>query len=498
MQVDRITIALRPRVPREAVDLGARLLRANARAVWSAWFAATLPVFVVLNAACFALGAGWVAALAMWWLKPAFDRIPLYVLSRAVFGTVPDWRETLRGQRAWRWAPTLAHLTWLRLDSTRALRLPLVFLEGVRGAAQRARWRVLRRPLVGDAAFLTYSGVQFELVLYLGVWLGLALMLPRELLPDDWGALRAFLGPTPVLVGASNLLVYLAMSVIEPLYVASGFMLYLNRRTQLECWDLDLAFRRLGARLATVALLVLVGLAASAAPIAARAAEPVPARQVFAPADAATQRRFDAAAEAVAADPLLGRSVHRSTWMPRRAVRVEKSRVAAAPVEGPGLAALGGLLRVLMWGLLACVVAILAVALARGVGRRGPRRPRPAREASAEVDTAPAQAPWPDDLGTAVRGLWQSGRPREALALLYRGTARAVFEAAQVEWPSSATEADCLRHAANLPASAQTTHARHVVRAWQAAAYAGRLPDEAGFEALLQGWPLRPLPEPAP
>ena len=35
------------------------------------------------------------------------------------------------------------------------------------------------------------------------------------------------------------------MSAIEPLYVACGFALYLNRRTQLEAWDIDLAFRRL-------------------------------------------------------------------------------------------------------------------------------------------------------------------------------------------------------------------------------------------------------------
>ena len=35
----------------------------------------------------------------MWWLKPAFDRIPLYVLSRAVFGDVPTTRQTLHAQR---------------------------------------------------------------------------------------------------------------------------------------------------------------------------------------------------------------------------------------------------------------------------------------------------------------------------------------------------------------------------------------------------------------
>ncbi len=35
----------------------------------------------------------------------------------------------------------------------------------------------------------------------------------------------------------------IALSIIEPLYVAAGFTLYLNRRTHLEAWDIELAFR---------------------------------------------------------------------------------------------------------------------------------------------------------------------------------------------------------------------------------------------------------------
>src|SRR3546814_6324131 len=50
MELERISVVLRPRAPREALDLGAAMLRANARAVWSAWFAFTLPIFVLCNA----------------------------------------------------------------------------------------------------------------------------------------------------------------------------------------------------------------------------------------------------------------------------------------------------------------------------------------------------------------------------------------------------------------------------------------------------------------
>ena len=38
------------------------------------------------------------------------------------------------------------------------------------------------------------------------------------------------------------------MAIIEPFYVAGGFALYLNRRTALEGWDLEVALRRMGER----------------------------------------------------------------------------------------------------------------------------------------------------------------------------------------------------------------------------------------------------------
>ena len=40
----------------------------------------------------------------------------------------------------------------------------------------------------------------------------------------------------------------LAMSLIAPFYVAGGFALYLNRRSELEGWDIEICLRRLLAR----------------------------------------------------------------------------------------------------------------------------------------------------------------------------------------------------------------------------------------------------------
>jgi len=59
----------------------------------------------------------------------------------------------------------------------------------------------------------------------------------------------------------SNLFYALLLCVWEPVYVACGFSLYLNRRTALEAWDIELQFRRLRQRLGGSAYALLLGFA---------------------------------------------------------------------------------------------------------------------------------------------------------------------------------------------------------------------------------------------
>ena len=42
---------------------------------------------------------------------------------------------------------------------------------------------------------------------------------------------------------------FTVITIVEPCYVAAGFALYLNRRTALEGWDLEVALRRIGERM---------------------------------------------------------------------------------------------------------------------------------------------------------------------------------------------------------------------------------------------------------
>ncbi|MBS7676268.1 hypothetical protein KIN13_23030, partial [Vibrio cholerae] len=86
-----------------------------------------------------------------WWLKPAFDRLPLYILSKALFGEPPSlkqavrqWPHLLKGQ-------LFASLTWRRLSMSRSFTLPVSQLEGLDGDARQRRLGVLLQRNAGAA-----------------------------------------------------------------------------------------------------------------------------------------------------------------------------------------------------------------------------------------------------------------------------------------------------------------------------------------------------------
>ena len=151
MRLEQMTVHLRSRTGWEAMELGFALVRRHAAAIWKPWLLLTLPLFVLFNAAAVAIDQVWLAALAMWWLKPAFDRIPLFVVSRATFGSIPGLRDTLLAQWRWGWKPLLHYLTWRRFSPVRSLYLPIDLLEGAQGAQASERRRVLGGSAYGSA-----------------------------------------------------------------------------------------------------------------------------------------------------------------------------------------------------------------------------------------------------------------------------------------------------------------------------------------------------------
>jgi hypothetical protein len=239
MNIESITLKLRPRVQLEAMDLGIRLLQRNASTVYVAWCAVVLPL-------CFALMtlhsvAYWLPGVLIWWLKPFYDRVVLFVLSRAVFGEHVglrdlEWRSLLGNG-------LVGSLTWRRFDFARSFNLPVFLLEGLKGKRRRQRTKVLQKNTRGNAVLLTAAFVHIEVALELSILALAFMLLPQSGLPIwEWFTGG---GDAPLAFNlATNLFYILALTVIEPLYVASGFTLYLNRRVELEAWDIEVDLRR--------------------------------------------------------------------------------------------------------------------------------------------------------------------------------------------------------------------------------------------------------------
>lgn len=304
MKLETLTVELRPRSPWEAMELGSALVRRHARAIWVPWLLVTGAVFVVLNLAAWAIGHIWLAGLLFWWLRPAFDRIPLYVLSRAVFGSVPSVAETLRAQSTWGWRPMRGHLTWRRLSPLRAVMLPIDLLENANAKQLGERRRVIGGGIGGYAVQLFVMCANFILAIELSLLLLTAIAVPNELLPEAARAAWAMITETPpawALI-ALNLVDWLAAGFIEPFYIGAGFGLYLNRRTQLEAWDLEIAFRRMRKRLEAAGGAMLIALLAFALlPMAI----PAQARDDTTPPSTSAPFKQTVAQETVGAPPIV-------------------------------------------------------------------------------------------------------------------------------------------------------------------------------------------------
>lgn len=525
MRLESVRIALRPRTPWEAVDLGLRLVRENARAIWVPWLVASLPLLVALNALAWWAGHPWLAFLAMWWLKPVFGRIPLVVLSRAVFAAPPDWRTTLRA--FWRdgWRPLLPVLLWRRLDPFRSLHLPIDQLEGLKGAQRAQRRRLLRRAASGQALALTMMLLLFVVALFASAWLLPLLFVSGDSLGGMAEVLKAFFTsvggvlaktiPDWVLV-LTNVLWWLAESVIEPFYIGGGFGLYLNRRIHIEAWDLELRFRRLAARLrdgalaaafaVSLALPAVLGLGVPADAFAAapdakpaavvntnnadpdRLAPPTTLRAVFGDEHRADPEKFGRAVDAAFHEPELGERQTVRQWQ-------LKNRTPSKPAEQtpmpPWLDAIVGFFSLVgeygLWVLAAIVLLVVLFNIRRWLPWVGDRVARRLPSEIAENPLA-VTTPLPDDVPQAVRRLWQDGRRREALALLYRACVAGLATRLGTPLPPGTTEAQCLRRARALHDADGEQGLRDIVRAWQLAAYAGRWPDDAALETLLSGW----------
>jgi hypothetical protein len=186
--------------------------------------------------------AGWLPALLIWCAKPWLDRTILFVLSRAAFGQPTTVADLWRAQRQVWWSQFLFTWTVQRLSLWRALTQPVYQLEGLSIWRASARVRQIRRRNMGSALMVTHAFSVSETALTFALISLVFWFAPSGRTPLG---LELLSGELPGFVLVTVPIAYaMAMLFLEPFYVSAGFAIYLNRRAELEAWDIEQEFRR--------------------------------------------------------------------------------------------------------------------------------------------------------------------------------------------------------------------------------------------------------------
>ncbi|PYY92383.1 DUF4129 domain-containing protein [Pseudomonas sp. TKO26] len=506
MRLSDASVVIRPRTTWEAMDLGVLLSQRHRRLLMTSWAIVSLPVFALLSLLLWQSPS--LAVLLFWWLKPAFEPLPLFILSKALFGETPSLGQALRQWPRLLKSQLLASLTWRRFSLSRSFVLPVVQLEGLGGEARQQRLGVLLQRNAGAARWLTLIGMHLEGALWIGLLVLFYLLLPQQVELDwNWQSLVVAAQQDWLwLEHLTNAFYALVLVIWEPIYVACGFSLYLNRRTELEAWDIELVFRRLRQRLSGVAALLLVsGLLLAMPGQAPWAANPN--SSVAGPeAPRLLQQPLTSKAAKDSIQGILDKPPFKNQESVTR-YRFGEEQTAKKDAKGKPPGWLKSLLdnldqnrfgnfakglEILLWGLLLSALGWLLWRyrdwLRAFVSRRPlPRKKRPAAIPQQLFGLDVSSQSLPADVAAHAQELWAS-QPREALGLLYRALLCRLLEDFQLPLSVADTEGQVLERIKALQQPSLEAFSRELTTHWQNMAYGHRVPGADLQAQLCDGW----------
>ncbi len=502
MELEKVTAEIRPRTQWEAIDLGLRLTGEHSIALFKGWMASVFLLGLLILGICHQ-SVGW-GIFLIWWLKPIWECVALHPLSRSLFGEHSTWRETmmvlpdelLKNKGLVLMGVVLTALGWfLHSDSgdaanskagfvflywcvvfgllfyrsslSRSLVLPIRYLEDLGGARYKARYQTLFYRSVSSAIGLTCICLLMELLLCGSQVYFALLMLPDGVEISESLTWDAFLEEESkflpnwiwVVLGVCYLN---AVSVVAWFYTGAGFGLYVNTRTWVEGWDIELKFKGLGQRLGLIFLGLLM-LGSSARLEANQDAQRVLNQEDF---------RVDT-----------------------RPVYEDKGREESSdskPKAGDGVFA--GIGQFLFWMIVITVIVGLIWVVMRNLymfrgSPEGSAGELKKVTTVAGLNVEPENLP--SDLLSEARKMWESGQYQEALGLLYRGAISSLVTRQLVEIEESDTEMDCLRRVVSRGEIASASYFSLLTNAWISQAYARRCPNEKIINELWKEWPFQ-------
>ena len=486
--IHEVTARLRPRTGWESQDLGLAMVRNLLPRLMSQWLCVMLPLWAVLAAVLWRYPA-WLL-FAVWWLKPVYDRVPLHTLGRKLFGQETSLRELLRAAPTLLLRGNLYFLTIGRLAPHRAIAMPVKFLEGGTLSAYRRRVRTLL--LQGDSTItwvtLGWLGISILCAVGLNMLLHSVVIDTTENDSRNW-LLELFTSRrstpwTPATLRFAAFLYMVSVTLTEMFYVGAGFGMYLNSRSHLEGWDIEVTFRSLATRLQQqfkvglmVGALMLYGLNFSNAH-AALELDPE-----------TTEERLT---EIMAQPEFV---IHSEQYTVYDDVTSPKPSNSDSSWDWSWLNGLGWVTDALAILLVVAFLALIVWLIYRYghhfVGTRETSKPTVPESARTVMGLEVSPEALPADIPSSAWAFWQQGNIHAAMRLLYAGSLNWMMHRGGLPIRESDTEGDCLRHAAQLPDAGQTSYFQFLTRTWMSHTYGDTQPASGEMELLVQQWPFK-------
>lgn len=510
MKLEALTLEVRPRSPWEAMDLAVRLVITHWRILLTSWMVAIFPLFIVINLILLEEHPVW-AFLVIWFLKPLYDRVPLFVLSRVIFAEPISHKDILNAIPELLKSGVLSTLTLYRLDPGRAFALPVRQLEALKGKRRKQRMNTLHRGTNNREVLFFILCFHLESLISWGLIGLLLLLLPTNMALQ--GAETVFFNEQPgLLVNVLSMAAYLfVMMLVETLYVAGGFVLYLNRRIILEGWDIELVFRKLTQRqerfkhqaagstltlLLGVCLVLTGGLSADVQAAAHNASSAY--EQILPPVNQ-TKQAPEASSDIineVMAEPMFNRFKKVETLKYIGDINEQKTPQNADyfwltdAFEAIGKT-LAFIFEMGLWILVLIAVFLLVKYRERlnlGFFKKPQTIVKPP-ETLFGLDLR--EESLPDNVAQQAMLLYQQQDYRAAMALLYRATLAYLVRHYKFDLKQGATEGDCLTLVTkelSLPSQNEVDYFIELTRAWQQTAYAHRIVSLEQMELLCKNW----------
>ena len=461
-------VELRLRTPDESVDVGILLARKYWWPLLGSWTVCAIPLFCI---ACFIPNT--LLALAVcWWFKPLYERLPLQVVSSAIFEQKHSIKSALQGIFQY---DTLSWLTIYRICPGRSTLTPIAALEGIESGTGKIRRRrqLVKSPII--STYLLLHGGLFlceMIMIFLGAFLYMMVFQPVfsedlifwELFGAQWNWIWFSQSGRILLL----CLILISSAFIAPFYVCAGFGLYINRRIGLEGWDLYLGFQTLISRLSVVCVAVLV----LVPPINVVANQPSLDNATTPSSQTEVRSELD-------------------EIMQEYIVKEETIRRPRAPEVGD-IGFLSFLFQIISYAIIGILVLLLVglivwVVIKLRIWEFVKRRSKSVDTEKATVsvvDDAQSGIALPSNVVAEANLAWQQGRAREALSLLYRGAL--LYLIAKYSCPIQVcdTERTCARVIARRAPSLSAVFNKLSLH-WQQVAYGKNVLADQEFRQLI-------------